>query len=79
MEAAFQAAERLRAVIMDQPIDIGDRKVNISVSLGVAELDEDCVDLQALVRRADTALYAAKDSGRGRVTAWVNEMGTINE
>jgi len=79
LESAGQVAERLRVVIMEQPIDIGDRKISISVSLGVAELDEDCVDMQALVRRADIALYAAKDSGRGRVTFWTKEMGAIND
>jgi len=78
LEGARQVAERLRAEVNDAPIDAGDKKISISVSLGVAELDEECVDLQALVRRADQALYVTKDTGRGKVTAWNAGMRTEN-
>src|SRR5512135_726477 len=77
-EGAWQVADRLRAVVNDTPIDAGDKKVAISVSLGVAELDEECVDIQALVRRADKALYVTKETGRGQVTAWHPGMRTEN-
>ncbi len=70
LEGAGQVADRLRAVVNDVPIDAGDKKVSISISLGVAELDEECADIQALVRRADQALYKTKETGRGQVTAW---------
>jgi diguanylate cyclase (GGDEF)-like protein len=75
MERANQVADRLRTAIMETPIDTGEKQISISVSLGLAELDEDCADLQGLVARADLALYVAKDTGRARVTVWVKEMG----
>jgi PleD family two-component response regulator len=35
---------------------------------------EDCFDLQGLIRRADQALYVTKETGRGRITAWTENM-----
>jgi diguanylate cyclase (GGDEF)-like protein/PAS domain S-box-containing protein len=78
VEGARQVADRLRAVVNDTPIDAGDKKVVISISLGVADLDEECVDIQALVRRADQALYVTKETGRGQVTAWHRGMRAEN-
>jgi diguanylate cyclase (GGDEF)-like protein len=74
IERAYQVAGRLRTALMDQPIDVGDRQIVISVSLGLAEMGEGCSDLQGLIRRADQALYVTKETGRGRITAWAEEM-----
>ena len=62
-------AERLCARLATTELPIGDRKVSVRTSFGVAELEPvDGEDGGAgLLRRADEALYAAKRSGRGRV------------
>lgn len=66
-------AERIRAVVADEPFDAGDEAVSITVSIGVAELspaqeEGDFKSLgEALLARADTGLYAAKAAGRNRV------------
>ncbi len=62
-------AERLCQRLAAAELPIGDRKVSLRTSFGVAELgpDEADDDGAELVRRADEALYAAKRSGRGRV------------
>jgi two-component system cell cycle response regulator len=62
-------AERLCARLATAELPVGERKVSLRTSFGVAELgpedgDDSGVDL---VRRADEALYDAKRSGRGRV------------
>jgi diguanylate cyclase (GGDEF)-like protein len=62
-------AERLCARLAATELSIGDRRVPLRASFGVAELgsaggDDGGLDL---VRRADEALYGAKRSGRGRV------------
>jgi diguanylate cyclase len=42
----------------------GDRVAAVTVSIGAASTDG---DMDALVRAADAALYAAKEGGRNRV------------
>jgi diguanylate cyclase (GGDEF)-like protein len=60
-----QVLGRLRAQL-DEPIDLGDgRTATIGASIGVA-LAEAATDVDALVRRADSAMYAAKRGGRNR-------------
>jgi len=69
-DQAFSIAERLRAAIADMKIDVGKAEpVQISVSIGVATSLEDIAadSPQAMLKRADEALYAAKKSGRNRV------------
>lgn len=63
---ALGTAERLRAAMMEQTF--GGLKDAITVSIGVAELQQD-EDRESLLRRADQALYVAKRSGRNLVVA----------
>ena len=62
-------AERLCQRLATAELLVGDRKVSLRTSFGVAELgpEADADDGAELVRHADEALYAAKRSGRGRV------------
>jgi diguanylate cyclase (GGDEF)-like protein len=70
-------AQRIRASVADQPFMVGEgRMVAVSVSIGVATLDDFERDhpiegvAQQLVAQADLALYEAKEGGRNRVVAW---------
>jgi diguanylate cyclase (GGDEF)-like protein len=58
-------AERLVAALSD-PFAVGDRPVFIGASVG-AVIAPPNADPEAELRRADTAMYAAKAAGRGRV------------
>jgi diguanylate cyclase (GGDEF)-like protein len=58
-------AERLRATVAGQAIDIRGQTLNITVSIGVAALYDG--DLGAAIRSADEALYQAKAQGRDQV------------
>ncbi len=52
-----------------QPFDADGTFIHISVSLGIAHSAADCDTIDALMRRADIAMYAAKHQGRNRF-AW---------
>lgn len=67
MKAAFNLAERLRERITKYPYLAGDMLIEITASLGVAELHSDDGDFKTLLQRADEALYNAKHAGRNRV------------
>jgi two-component system cell cycle response regulator len=64
-------AERACARLHETTIDVGDRRLSLSASFGIAALGDEPLDDpgEALVRHADAALYAAKHAGRGRVAA----------
>ncbi len=67
-------SERLRRCIADAPIDTDQGPIQVTISLGIALLDQDCKDLDELLRRADQALYVAKQSGRNQVSFWQADM-----
>jgi diguanylate cyclase (GGDEF)-like protein len=69
-EGACQMAERLRKSISQMNIVVEGRTVKVTASLGVALLDADCLDIEALLDRSDQALYAAKRGGRNRVVVY---------
>ena len=65
LDAAVEAAERLRLAIRGVPFRAVGR---VTASLGVAVLGSEGPD--DLVRRADLALYRAKEGGRDACEAW---------
>jgi two-component system cell cycle response regulator len=62
-------AERLCAVIADEPIVCtpNGTAVTVSTSIGVTLAGETSEPVDAVLKRADTALYRAKNAGRNRV------------
>jgi two-component system, cell cycle response regulator len=68
LQAAFQAAERLRKAVEAEPFKLGDGQGNtpITISAGVTQLYKGDTHESALIR-ADQALYNAKNAGRNCV------------
>ena len=64
---AAELAERLRSGIEAHPFDLGSgQALRVTVSIGVATR-RPSESMEALIRRADEALYAAKNNGRNQV------------
>ena len=63
LEAASETAERFRAAIANRPLRSEGHEHSLTVSIGVCEAQSDD-DSTSLVKRSDSALYAAKDAGR---------------
>jgi diguanylate cyclase (GGDEF)-like protein len=64
--AAHELAERLRRVLVESAVGPAARTLAVTGSFGVAEYRRG-EDLDGCVKRADEALYRAKDQGRNRV------------
>lgn len=67
--AAYMAANRIRAMIADEPFATSDntQELSVTISIGVATGIAGEVSLIDLLDQADQALYAAKNGGRNRV------------
>ena len=63
LEAASHVAERLRSAISDSPLRCEGHEHTLTISIGLAKAEVDD-DPASLLRRADSALYAAKEAGR---------------
>lgn len=67
LEAALAAARRVLESVNSRPLAINELRLDGSLSIGVAEFVRG-ETAEALVERADAALYASKQDGRNRVT-----------
>jgi diguanylate cyclase len=71
LEGAMKVAEMIRAAIASKELkrrDTGENYGTITVSMGVARFRHETDTLPTLIKRADDALYVAKNSGRNRVS-----------
>ena len=64
----YDVAERLRRLIAQSPLHAEGAEVPMTVSVGVAALDDADQEWEDILRRADEALYHAKRHGRNRVS-----------
>lgn len=76
LPAAMAVAEKLRTALARAYVQSENGPVRPTASFGVAALDASAPDIDELLRRADTALYAAKDAGRNICRAWQPEPGS---
>ena len=68
-------AEKIRHLISASPVVCGEHSISVTASLGVAACSVgEHLDVDSLIRKADTALYSAKQSGRNRVCTDVGDF-----
>src|SRR5882672_1534923 len=72
LEIALVVGERLRAATADRPFTISGESapIPVTISIGVATMLASGDSATELLRRADVALYAAKNGGRNCVKSW---------
>ena len=65
------AAERLRRSIAGETFAVnkGTKRIDVTISIGLATLDHKDEPVADVLKRADMALYQAKHDGRNRVVS----------
>jgi len=71
LHVAGVVAERLRRAIAGEPfaVDNGAARIEVTISVGLATLDNKSEAVADVLKRADKALYRAKHDGRNRVVS----------
>ncbi|HEX6014860.1 MAG TPA: bifunctional diguanylate cyclase/phosphodiesterase, partial [Geminicoccaceae bacterium] len=72
-QQALTLAERLLGACR-APFDVGEGRLQVAVSVGVALFPEQGQDADTLLRAADAALYDAKAGGRDRIVLYSQAM-----
>ena len=67
LEGAKRVADTLRRELADMAVQWKDETLHVTASFGVTMALPSEIDTQALIGRADVALYRAKDQGRNCV------------
>jgi diguanylate cyclase (GGDEF)-like protein len=73
-EAAEAVAQRI-VQSLQQPVNLGGKDHTVCASIGIALFPQDGEAIDTLLRNADTAMYRAKDLGRGRAMFYDINMG----
>jgi len=76
-DGALILADRLRSRVekFAFPNEEVQPKGKLTISVGIATLPQDATNKEKLIRRADKALYSAKNSGRNRVVPYNTKLG----
>jgi len=78
LDGAYIQAERIRKIIKEKPFEHMGKKINITISGGVAEVvQNEVLSVEDLLRIADQCLYRAKREGKNKVIAPKNV--TLNQ
>ncbi|MHC2159770.1 diguanylate cyclase (GGDEF)-like protein [Bradyrhizobium ottawaense] len=73
---AATLAENIRKALCE-PFDLGDHRVTVGTSIGIAIAPRDGSDSDGLMKSADLALYSAKSGGRGAFRFFEPELDQL--
>ncbi len=66
-DGALEFGEQIRQLVAREPFEFEGDKLVVTISVGVAVMDGEPLDVSAFVKAADENLYKAKRAGRNRV------------
>lgn len=67
LEGASIIAEKIRLIIEEKTFEYNNTSINITISIGISELNKENISIADLYKESDKKLYEAKRSGRNRV------------
>ncbi len=76
-EAAALVAEKLRRSVESSSINLKGKKVGVTISIGVSTYTKGDT-IEKFMKKADDALYNAKETGRNRVCVYNNNDNSIS-
>ena len=79
LHGARRVAETLRREIAERPVPWSGEALTVTASFGLAQAMSGDVNVQALISRADQALYRAKDDGRNCVRIASDSIATFGD
>jgi diguanylate cyclase (GGDEF)-like protein len=73
-DKAWELGERLRKAVANTSFDVSGRRIQATVSIGIATYPAQVSDITQLLEKADESLYLSKRTGRNRVMAYGEEI-----
>lgn len=61
---------------LSRPFDIGGSSLNVGISMGICRFPEDGTTVDDLLRKADVAMYQAKNNGKGQILCFDQTLAT---
>jgi diguanylate cyclase (GGDEF)-like protein/PAS domain S-box-containing protein len=74
-EEVEQVTARMQEVLAE-PLAVEGREVSVTISIGVALCPRDGEEMSTLIRRADLAMYRAKELGRNTIQFYTPDLDT---
>jgi diguanylate cyclase (GGDEF)-like protein/PAS domain S-box-containing protein len=77
-----EGASRIASGITEalaSPLQLGDRQVPISASMGISIYPDNATDIDTLIQQADAAMYKAKQAGRSTHRFFSADMNSLAE
>ena len=67
LEFACMLAERIRTAVFQNPLTYSEKQISVTLSIGVAMMNNEIANGDELLVKADLALFRGKDSNRNKV------------
>jgi len=77
IDSAHLCAERIRTAVSNCSFDVSGRRVSATTSIGIASYPDSAAEAQAVLDKADMALYRSKQNGRNCVTRYATELEPV--